>query len=92
MIEELYSRLKIKNFSIINNFPNGTNINQNCGSTNLIDLQKKVISENADLGLAYDGDADRVLAVDEKGEIVDGDQIMAIYANAFLKKAYWEII
>ncbi|MDD5635767.1 MAG: phosphoglucosamine mutase [Atribacterota bacterium] len=86
LIEELYSRLKIKNFSIINNFPNGTNINQNCGSTNLIDLQKKVVSENADLGLAYDGDADRVLAVDEKGEIVDGDQIMAIYANAFLKK------
>lgn len=58
--------------------PDGTNINKNCGSTHLGELQKKVVETGADLGIAFDGDADRMLAVDETGNIVDGDQIMTI--------------
>ncbi|MGF7184331.1 phosphoglucosamine mutase [Desulfitispora alkaliphila] len=61
--------------------PNGLNINHNCGSTHLESLQDNVVKYGADLGLAFDGDADRVLAVDEKGEVVDGDQILAICAS-----------
>ncbi len=82
---ELFERLKF-NFKVINNSPDGININKKCGSTNMKKLQHEVINERADLGLAFDGDADRVLAVDEKGQIVDGDQIMVIYANRFIKK------
>lgn len=62
----------------IHNNPDGTNINANCGSTHMSELQARVVYEKADLGLAFDGDADRLLAVDESGKIVDGDQIMAI--------------
>ncbi|NLC76174.1 MAG: phosphoglucosamine mutase [Clostridia bacterium] len=62
--------------------PDGTNINCNCGSTHTQALQKAVVAEQAHLGLAHDGDADRVLAVDEKGQLVDGDQIMVITALA----------
>ena len=64
--------------SVINNEPDGININKDCGSTHMAELQKFVVESGADVGLAFDGDADRVLAVDEKGNIVDGDQIMAI--------------
>lgn len=64
----------------IHNNPDGTNINKNCGSTHLEELQKRVVEENAMLGLAFDGDADRLLAVDAKGNVIDGDQIMAICA------------
>lgn len=60
--------------------PDGTNINRDCGSTHLEHLQKLVVSEKADLGLAFDGDADRLLAVDDTGDICDGDVIMAILA------------
>lgn len=63
---------------IIHNEPDGTNINKKCGSTHMNDLQQYVKQVEADLGLAFDGDADRCLAVDQKGNIVDGDQIMAI--------------
>jgi len=63
---------------VLNNEPNGININENCGSTHIEQLQKFVIETGADIGLAFDGDADRVLAVDEKGNVIDGDQIMAI--------------
>lgn len=63
---------------IIHNEPDGTNINKMCGSTHMGDLQSYVKQVGADIGLAFDGDADRCLAVDEKGEIVDGDKIMAI--------------
>lgn len=63
---------------VIHNEPDGTNINLNCGSTHIEDLKRKVVESGADVGLAFDGDADRVLAVDEKGELVDGDQILAI--------------
>ena len=58
--------------------PDGTNINANCGSTHMDELKARVVYEKAHLGLAFDGDADRMLAVDENGELVDGDQIMAI--------------
>lgn len=64
--------------SVINNQPNGININVNCGSTHIEVLQEYVRQVKADFGFSYDGDADRVLAVDEQGNIVDGDQIMAV--------------
>ena len=60
--------------------PNGTNINDGCGSTHPETLIARVISEKADLGIAHDGDADRVLAVDSEGKIVDGDHILGILA------------
>jgi phosphoglucosamine mutase len=63
---------------VINNEPDGININRNCGSTYIETLQKYVVETGADVGLAFDGDADRVLAVNEEGKMVDGDQIMAI--------------
>jgi phosphoglucosamine mutase len=62
----------------IHNNPNGTNINSNCGSTHMDELQARVVFEGANVGLAFDGDADRMLAVDELGNIVNGDMIMAI--------------
>lgn len=61
---------------VINNEPDGTNINRNCGSTHIEGLQKFVVENNLDVGFAYDGDADRCLAIDEKGNIVTGDHIM----------------
>lgn len=60
--------------------PDGALINVNCGSTSPAPLSNRVVSEGADLGLAFDGDADRVLAVDERGEVVDGDRIIAMAA------------
>lgn len=69
----------------INNTPDGNNINDNCGSTHLEGLQEEVLRNNADLGLAYDGDADRLIAVNEKGQIVDGDHIMILSA-IYMKK------
>ena len=65
----------------IHNNPDGTNINANCGSTHMEELQARVVYEKANAGLAFDGDADRLLAVDENGKVVDGDQIMAIVGN-----------
>lgn len=65
---------------VTSNKPDGININADCGSTHLENLQKFVTECGADIGLAFDGDADRVLAVDENGEVVDGDKIMAIIA------------
>ena len=66
--------------------PDGTNINANCGSTHMEELQARVVYEKADVGLAFDGDADRMLAVDENGKIVDGDQLMAICGNYMKQK------
>ncbi len=63
---------------VINNEPDGTNINTNCGSTHIEVLQKFVKENKLDVGFAYDGDADRCIAVDENGEVVDGDRIMYI--------------
>jgi phosphoglucosamine mutase len=65
----------------ISDKPNGKNINENCGSTHLENLIKEVKSENADLGIAHDGDADRVLAIDNEGNVVDGDYILGILAD-----------
>ena len=65
----------------IHNNPDGTNINANCGSTHMEELQARVVFEKANVGLAFDGDADRLLAVDENGKQVDGDEIMAIIGN-----------
>lgn len=65
--------------------PDGTNINANCGSTHMDELKARVVYEKAAIGLAFDGDADRMLAVDENGEMVDGDQIMAI-CGCYMKK------
>ena len=70
----------------INNMPDGTNINSSCGSVHPACLRKEVLRQKADLGFSYDGDGDRVIAVDEKGNIVDGDQIMAICALSLIKK------
>ncbi|MCK9550527.1 phosphoglucosamine mutase [Aquamicrobium lusatiense] len=67
----------------INDDPNGFNINKECGSTHPAGLQNKVHEVRADIGIALDGDADRVVIVDEKGEIVDGDQIMALIAESW---------
>ena len=66
--------------TVIGNDPDGVNINKNCGSTHMERLQNEVLERNADFGLAFDGDADRMLAVDEKGSIVDGDKILNIFA------------
>lgn len=63
---------------IINNNYNGFNINDNCGSTHLENLKEEVLKNNADLGIAYDGDADRCLLIDEDGNTIDGDTILAI--------------
>lgn len=71
--------------------PDGTNINANCGSTHMEELQARVVYEKAAVGLAFDGDADRLLAVDENGDIINGDQLLAICgtnmkAKGILKK------
>jgi len=62
--------------------PNGLNINKDCGSTHISFLQKQVLENNADLGIALDGDGDRVLMVDHRGEILDGDELLYIIARA----------
>lgn len=64
--------------------PDGTNINSNCGSTHMEELMARVVKEKAQIGIAFDGDADRMLAVDENGNMVDGDQIMLICAKHML--------
>jgi phosphoglucosamine mutase len=65
--------------------PNGININDGCGSTHIENLQKFVIENNLDVGFAYDGDADRCLAVDDKGEVIDGDAILYL-CGCYLKE------
>jgi len=69
----------------INNTPDGANINEKCGSTNPAGLIAEVLEQKADLGLAYDGDADRLIAVDEQGNLIDGDYIMLI-CGGYLRK------
>ena len=82
--EEVFTKLGIK-YKIISNTPNGVNINKECGSTHMESIQKLVKEHNLNLGIAYDGDGDRCLAVDEKGEIIDGDITLAVISN-YLKK------
>ncbi len=74
------------NVHVLNDKPDGININNNCGSTHLEGLSKYVIDNNLDFGLAFDGDADRLLAVDSKGNLVDGDKIMTICAHDMKEK------
>jgi len=74
------------NVLAIHREPDGTNINLNCGSTHMESLIEFVKENNVDVGIAFDGDGDRCLAVDENGEIVDGDRIMAICANDLKEK------
>lgn len=68
--------------------PNGININEGCGSTHPEELAKFVLEKEAQIGLAFDGDADRLIAIDENGDIVDGDKIMFICAN-YMKEQGW---
>lgn len=75
--KSVYDALGAKTY-VINNEPNGTNINTDCGSTHIEKLQAFVKEKGLDVGFAFDGDADRCLAVDDKGEIVDGDKILYV--------------
>ena len=71
---------------MINNTPDGYNINRECGATDTLHLQHEVIENSADLGIAFDGDGDRLIMVDHKGEKVDGDELVFIIANAWKKR------
>ncbi|MFO7667272.1 MAG: phosphoglucosamine mutase [Desulfobacterales bacterium] len=83
---ELFSELGAEHINILYNSPNGKNINQNCGSEHTESLINKVLESNADIGIAFDGDGDRLIAVDERGNILSGDKILAI--SAILMKKY----
>ncbi len=85
LAERVFKALKIPHI-IINNHPNGININDNCGSTHIKTISNFVKKHGLSLGIAYDGDGDRCLAVDENGELLDGDGIMAIIANSLKVK------
>lgn len=78
--EYVFSRLGCK-YHIINNKPNGTNINNNCGSVHPEVLREYVLNNKLDLGIAYDGDSDRIILIDELGNIIDGDYILAIISK-----------
>lgn len=71
---------------VIHDQPDGVNINRDCGSTHMASLQKCVLENNCDLGFAFDGDADRMLAVDHTGNVVDGDKAIAVCAKYMLSK------
>lgn len=71
---------------VVSNHPNGTNINLNCGSTHTKDFEEYVKNINVDIGLSFDGDADRLLVIDENGNLIDGDKIMLICAEQLLKE------
>ena len=80
MAKQIFDSLGAKTY-IINAEPDGTNINRDAGSTHIEGLQKYVVENGLDVGFAYDGDADRCLCVDEKGNVVDGDAILYIYGR-----------
>ena len=81
VLRELGAKVKV-----IHALPNGVNINDHCGSTHLESLQRAVLENHADFGIAHDGDADRCLCVDEKGQIIDGDHILVMCAQDMIKK------
>lgn len=83
--EKVFKKLGIK-YHIINNTPDGININDNCGSTHLEGLKKYVIDNKCSLGVAYDGDGDRCLLVDENGNEIDGDKILAVISKYLKEK------
>ncbi len=82
---ELFKKLRA-DAKVIFHSPTGTNINENCGSTKMDALRSQVVSGGFDVGVAFDGDADRCLIVDEKGAVVDGDRIMAICADTMRRE------
>ncbi len=83
--EEVFKKLGIK-YKIINNNPDGININENCGSTHLEGLKKFVVDNKLSLGIAYDGDGDRCLAIDENGNEIDGDILLAVFSTYLKEK------
>ena len=83
--ERVFKELGI-NYKIINNTPDGININENCGSTHLENLKRFVVENKLSLGIAYDGDGDRCLAIDENGNEIDGDILLAIISSNLRKK------
>jgi len=83
--DKVFTTLGIEHV-IINNTPNGININEKCGSTHLEMLKKYVVENKMSLGIAYDGDGDRCLAVDENGEEIDGDKLLAIISQYLKRK------
>lgn len=83
--ERVFKTLKIP-YKIINNKPDGININENCGSTHLEGIKKFIVENHLSLGIAYDGDGDRCLAIDEKGNEIDGDKLLAIISRNLRKK------
>ena len=82
---ELFARLEAE-VELLFIDPDGRNINENCGSQHTSELRKSVLEKGADLGLAFDGDGDRLIAVDEKGNVITGDQILAICAKNMKKR------
>jgi phosphoglucosamine mutase len=74
------------NVEVIHNTPNGLNINDHCGSQHTQDLKKRVVEAKADIGLAFDGDGDRLIAVDEKGQEISGDQVLIICSQKLKEK------
>ena len=89
LAKSVFDALGAKTY-VINAEPNGTNINNNAGSTHIEGLQKFVVENGLDVGFAYDGDADRCLCVDEKGDLVDGDAILYIYGKYMKKRGKLE--
>ncbi len=83
--EKVFSGLGIPHI-IINNHPDGININENCGSTHLEQIKKFVVDHKLNLGIAYDGDGDRCLLIDELGNEIDGDKVLAIVSNYMKEK------
>ena len=82
--EKIFSALGIS-YQIINNTPTGVNINENCGSTHLEEMKQFVRENHLSLGIAYDGDGDRCLAIDETGNVIDGDILLATIST-YLKE------
>ena len=82
--KSVFDALRAKTY-VINNEPNGTNINRGCGSTHIEVLRQFVVDKGLDIGFAYDGDADRCIAVDHRGNIIDGDKIMYV-CGKYLKE------
>jgi len=76
------------NIIVVNDKPNGLNINKKAGSIHPKNLQSAVVSHNADMGIAFDGDGDRVIMVDQNGTLVDGDQLLYLIAQFYIKEGY----
>ena len=85
IVKHIFRKIRIDAI-YINDKPNGRNINFNCGSLNPENLMKEVKKKSADLGISFDGDADRLVCCDEKGQIIDGDKILACLAKYFFYK------